>query len=455
VTAWKPTKWNHTQTVVTAQCSSCHSGAFPPISGKPSNHVPYQLVGPSATANCDACHKSGFATWVPGRFHLSFTVVNQCSTCHTGAFGSAVGKPATPIHNGPVNCEGCHNTTTWAGAKVDHSTFNASTNCASCHNGTTATGKSATHMPVGATNCYACHGVTLWKPTKWNHTQTVVTARCASCHNGAFPPADGKPANHVPYQLVGPSATANCDACHKAGFATWVPGRFHANFTVSTQCSSCHTGTYGGAVGKPANPVHVGVTVCESCHKSTSSWQNVQYTHAPGNQVGSGTCDTCHNGSTATGKTAGHIPVQVATVKCDGCHRSQVAFSQGTTTNHSLLGAQPCKTCHTPAYVSQGPDAKPANHIPEAQLLNGASMDCKACHASTASWATERMNHNSSMGSGAGWCKACHVSGTNYLGNMEHKALNHEAGKTTPIDCSQSGCHRPLGNQGRTYSSWD
>ena len=99
--------------------------------------------------------------------------------------------------------------------------------------------------------------------------------------------------------------------------------------------------------------------------------------------------------------------------------------------------------------------AKPSNHIPEAtQLLNGASMDCKACHTNTTSWTAFKMNHNSSMGNGVGWCKGCHASGTNYLGPMEKKSLTHE--KSTGVtDCSQSGCHRPLGTKGSTYTNWD
>ncbi len=42
-----------------------------------------------------------------------------------------------------------------------------------------------------------------------------------------------------------------------------------------------------------------------------------------------------------------------------------------------------CKLCHNGSYTSQGTQgalAKPANHIPEVQLLNGAAMDCNACH---------------------------------------------------------------------------
>ena len=125
------------------------------------------------------------------------------------------------------------------------------------------------------------------------------------------------------------------------------------------------------------------------------------------------------------------------------------------TTNHSLLGGQPCKSCHVAAYVGQGLQAKPTSHVPEAQLLNGAAMDCNACHPATTSWSSMRMNHNGSQGGGAGWCKSCHASGTNYLGDMERKPLTHEARSRTPLDCSESGCHRPLGTKGKTYVEWD
>jgi hypothetical protein len=455
VTAWKPSKWNHTQVVVTAQCASCHTGSYPPADGKPANHIPYALVPPAASANCDGCHKSGYASWNPGRFHPYYSVGTSCSTCHTGSYLGARGKPPTPIHNGVTACEQCHNTTSWSNANVDHGGFNQNTPCASCHNGVSAPGKPATHIPAGTTSCYSCHGVTAWKPSKWNHTQVVVTAQCASCHTGSYPPADGKPGNHVPYQLVTVSATANCDACHKSGYGSWNPGRFHAYFTTSTQCATCHAGAFLGARGKPADAIHTGVTTCESCHKSTSNWASVQYQHAAGNQVGSGTCDGCHNGNLATGKPAGHIPVQLPTVKCDGCHRSQASWATAVTTNHSLLGAQPCKSCHLATYVGQGLQAKPTSHIPEAQLLNGAAMDCKACHPTTTSWSSMRMNHNGSQGAGAGWCKSCHSSGTNYLGDMERKSLTHEARSRTPLDCSESGCHRPLGTKGKTYVEWD
>lgn len=452
--SWRPTTWNHTQVIVTAQCSSCHSGAYPPADGRPATHVPYTLVAAAAAANCDSCHRSGFGSWAGARFHANVSVSAQCASCHTGNYLGAVGKPATAIHSGVSTCESCHNTAAWSGARVDHASFNASTNCASCHNGSTASAKPASHMPTGSAGCAVCHNSNAWKPSKWNHTQTTVTNQCGSCHTGSYPPADGRPANHVPYALVAVAASANCDSCHKAGYASWAGARFHANYSVSAQCASCHTGNYLNAVGKPATTVHNGVTQCENCHKSTTSWA-AKFGHSATNAVGTGTCDTCHNGASATGKPANHLPIQVSTARCDSCHRSQAAWTTAVSMNHSAVSGQACKTCHNSSYSGKGADIKPANHIPEAQLLNGAAMDCAACHTSTSSWGSQRMNHNASMGGGAGWCKACHASGTQYLGDMDRKALNHEAKGRSPTDCSESGCHRPLGNKGSTYVKWE
>jgi Cytochrome c7 and related cytochrome c/Cytochrome c554 and c-prime len=457
---WRPAAWNHTQRAVTGQCASCHTGGYPPADGRPANHVPYASIGVMAAANCDACHKGSFSTWANGRVHANFSVSASCASCHSGAFLNAVGKPSNATHASVTgNCESCHkSTTTWAGAKTDHSTFTAATNCVTCHNGTTATGKPTTHLPTTA-NCLACHNVSpaLWTPTKWNHTQVAVTAQCATCHSGGYPPADGRPANHIPYQTVALTAAANCDSCHKGSFTTWANGRLHSNYAISTGCVSCHTGAYLNAVGKPNTATHTGVTGnCESCHKSTSSWLTVSFAHSPANAVGTGTCDTCHNGTTAKGKSATHIPIPAGPAKCDSCHRSQASFTTAVTMNHSVVTAGTCKSCHNGSYVSQGTQgalAKPGNHIPEVQLLNGAAMDCKACHTGTTVWTSVTMNHNSSQGNGAGWCKGCHTSGQAFLGNMEKKSLTHER-STGVTDCSQSGCHRPLGTRGTPYRSW-
>jgi hypothetical protein len=431
--------------------------------------VPYQTVPVTAAANCDSCHRGSTTTWANGKVHTYHSITTGCASCHTltpgGTYLNAVGKPATTTHATVTgNCESCHKSTaTWAGARVDHSTFTAATNCTTCHNGSSATPKPATHIPTTA-NCFACHNVSPagWTPTKWNHTQVTVSNACASCHTGGYPPADGRPTNHVPYQTVPVTAAANCDSCHRGSTTTWANGKVHTYHSITTGCVSCHTltpgGTYLNAVGKPATATHTGVTGnCESCHRSTTNWASATFAHSPANAVGTGTCDTCHNGSTAKGKPATHIPITSASAKCDSCHKSQASFATSTTMNHTVVATQSCKGCHNGAYVSQGNTgalAKPTNHIPEIQLLNGAAMDCNACHTGTTSWGSVTMNHNNSQGNGAGWCKACHQSGTSYLGGMEKKSLTHER-STGVTDCSQSGCHRPLGNKGTAYRNWD
>ncbi len=496
VTAWKPTKFNHTQVPVTAQCASCHTGSYPPADGKPAAHTPYQLVATMAAANCDTCHKAGYSSWTPAKVHGNTTVTTQCATCHASA------KPNTTIHVGQTVCENCHrSTSTWLGAKVDHATFTAATVCSSCHNGSSASGKNATHVPVGATNCISCHNVTTWKPTKFNHTQVPVTAQCASCHTGSYPPADGKPAAHTPYQLVATMAAANCDTCHKAGYSSWTPARVHGNTTVTTQCATCH------ASAKPNTTIHIGQTLCENCHRSTSTWLGAKVDHATFTPAT--VCSSCHNGSSASGLNATHVPVgatncischnvtawkptkfnhtqvpvtaqcaschtgsyppadgkpaahvpyqlvaTAATANCDTCHKGSFTTWANARVHANVSVTGQCKTCHNGSYTSQGAVAKPANHIPEAQLLNGAAMECNACHTSTTGW-TQRMNHNNSLGGGAGWCKACHASGTNFMGSMEKKSLTHRTKTPPAIDCSESGCHRPLGNKGATFSKWD
>ncbi len=459
VTGWRPSTWSHspTQAPVIGVCSTCHSGLYPPADGRIVAHVPYAALGALAP-NCDTCHKGGYSTWNPGMVHVNIpSIVANCASCHTGQYLAAKGKSPTHVAT-TAACETCHKSTaTFVGAKIDHSTFGTATNCATCHvGGSGATGKAATHIPVGTTNCFSCHGTVTWLPSKWNHTQLAVAGQCATCHTGAFPPADGRSTLHTPFQLVTALGAAKCDTCH-SGFALWTGIKLHSKVALSAQCVTCHTAPYPLGQRKPSTPIHATVTGnCESCHRSTANWLAATSAHNASNGVGTGSCDTCHAPpGTAKTKLATHIPVPAGTAKCDSCHRSQASFASAVTMNHAVVATATCKSCHSGGYVTQGVIgalAKPTNHIPELQLLNGAAMDCKACHTGTTAWTTLRMNHNASLGNGSGWCKACHTSGQTFLGSMQRKSLNHERAGST--DCSQSGCHRPLGNRGSAYGSW-
>ena len=103
--------------------------------------------------------------------------------------------------------------------------------------------------------------------------------------------------------------------------------------------------------------------------------------------------------------------------------------------------------CHGGAYPNIA--VKPTNHIPTTAPAGAAGNECSLCHSSTTSFATERMNHGT-MQTG---CRTCHLSTATYLGSMDKKASSHEGMGTR--DCSSSGCHRPLGTRGSTYTRWD
>jgi hypothetical protein len=405
----------------------------------------FPLTERHAQARCESCHHNGIFQGTP----------RDCASCHRAGMRLARGNVVLPARHVPLSssqqgCDSCHSTRTFAGARFSHSGV-APGSCTSCHNGMFATGKPAAHIPTSGP-CESCHRSTsTWLAVSGGHSaaNAVGTGSCDGCHNGVN--ARGKHPTHIAV----PAGIAKCDSCHRSQASFTVAVRMDHAAVATTACASCHNGT--SATGKP--PTHVATTAaCDGCHRSTTTWAAVTGAHTAANAVGTGTCDSCHNGTSAKGKHAGHVPVTTALAKCDGCHRSQTSFTTAVTMNHTAVVATDCKACHNGQFLQEGVTgalAKPANHIPEAQLLGGALLDCKACHSSTTSWLTARTNHNGSQGNGAGWCKACHDSTVRYAGSMQHKALLHKAKAGLVItDCSQSGCHRPLGTRGTAYGKW-
>ena len=96
-----------------------------------------------------------------------------------------------------------------------------------------------------------------------------------------------------PAHIASPNA---CDDCHVT--SNWTNVRFdHSSVTGS--CASCHNGST--ATGKP--PTHIpSNNICEDCHV-TSTWTNVRFDHS----ATTAQCSTCHNNTTATGKPPTHI----------------------------------------------------------------------------------------------------------------------------------------------------
>ena len=415
-----------------------------PAAGADFDHLRtgFALNDAHAQARCENCHQNGIFQGTP----------RDCASCHRSGMRLARGNAVMPVRHVPTQqaCDACHNTRSFSGARFNHGAV-APGSCQSCHNGAISPGKPAAHLPSTA-SCESCHRSTsTWLAVSGGHSaaNAVGTGTCDSCHNGVG--ARGKHAAHIPVA----GGLAKCDSCHRSQASFSIAVRMDHGVVATAACAGCHNGA--AAAGKP--PTHVAtVASCESCHRSTTVWTSVTGAHTAATAVGTGTCDNCHNGVGAKGKHAGHVPVSAGAAKCDGCHRSQTSFSAAVTMNHSVVATSDCKACHSGQYLSEGKTgalAKPANHIPEAQLLGGSLMDCKSCHSSTVTWSSQRINHNNSQGNGAGWCKACHDSAVRWGGSMERKALRHEARSNAVVtDCSQSGCHRPLGSRGSPYKNW-
>jgi len=334
---------------VTGTCASCHDGNI--ASGKGTTHI-------ASSDNCDSCHAVGPTPWSPvapaSVDHNEVT--GTCASCHDGTIAS--GKSTSHITTS-INCDACHapGPTPWAPvapASVDHNEVTGT--CSSCHNGTIASGKSATHITT-SDNCDACHqpGPTPWQPVapaSVDHNE--VTGSCASCHNGTI--ASGKSTSHI-------NSTDNCAACHQPGPTPWLPvapASVDHNEVIGT-CSSCHDNTT--ATGKPANHL-ITTDECDSCH-SVNAWLPAAVDHSGF----SNNCIDCHNGTTASGKSATHIN---STDNCDSCHAvfpATWAPVQPASVDHSqVIGT--CISCHDGTTAS----GKSNTHITS-------SDNCDACHA--------------------------------------------------------------------------
>ncbi len=429
--AWLPAGMDHTG--IATNCASCHDGAQ--AMGKTSNHIP------TTTTPCETCHTStvtpgGFATW---RMNHTSVATTSCATCHTGTYPNGRGKPLPSHATGSKAtgaCSLCHKSTSaWLPAGMDHTGI--STGCASCHDGVQATGKTANHIPTGTIACEICHTSTVvpggFATWRMNHTSVAATS-CATCHSGSYPNGRGKPASHS----SGVKATGACSACHKSttawlpagmdhtgittgcaschdgvqatgktanhiptgtiaceichtstvvpgGFATW---RMNHTSVAATSCATCHSGSYPNGRGKPAShssgPKATGA--CNTCHikGGTSSWLPAGFDHST---VTRGTCATCHNGSSATGKTASHTGSK-ATLSCDNCH-STTAWLPASF-SHSGVAPGTCATCHAAQ--------RPASHA-----SRGYTGSCDQCHPIASSWV---FNHAAQQGKHT--CNSCH-----------------------------------------------
>lgn len=129
------------------------------------------------------------------------------------------------------------------------------------------------------------------------------------------------------------------------------------------------------------------------------------------------TCNGCHNGVIARGKTANHIPTTAA---CDACHSVTVTFSENAVMNHSAT-TLPCATCHNDTLAT----GKNTGHLTT-------TLDCGKCHTTT-TFATGKVSHD-------GYINDCARSGCHNGTDASGKAGKHNQGLGTTNECQL--CHK-------------
>lgn len=249
--------------------------------------------------------------------------------------------------------------------------------------------------------------------------------QCEVCHTqGSRIASTFKPSNH-------PRTAMPCSQCHTSQ-TTWTGARFDHVGVTPGSCITCHNGVT--ATGKPSGGGHPTTTAaCDSCHRTTA-WLPASWDHTG---VVAGTCGTlCHNGTAAMGMNAGHIPIGSipAGTSCDACHSYTAAsFSYTTFTRYTHnvahgVQANQCTTCHNGAYTSANASGKNAKHLPTA-------IDCDICHDAP-QFKPAQFTHDVTHGVVAGQCQTCHIGG--YSGVPTKPSDHPNTGNTSCDQCHTS-----------------
>jgi hypothetical protein len=367
-----------THAFVATTCNTCHGtatvsfyigAASPTLQLRPADHT----SGTMLTGDCSGCHTT--ANWNSNALptgHMPNPGNQTCVVCHTASPANYTTLAANAVmHTGITSsqCAQCHGGTTaltWynnftpkdAVLAPAHIAFLAGTSCGSCHTSTTyAVGgfgpmnmTQATHAFV-STTCASCHGtatVSVYmgaaspglqlRPAD-HTTGAMLTGDCSGCHTTANwnSTSGALPAGHMPNP-----GNQGCNVCHIAAPTTYVTLAANAvlHTGISTGCITCHGAPNAAApvfylnfTPKDAllTPVHIptSTTACESCHTATvftafSGTTMSAAKHTAMLAATGGTCDQCHDLSTLSFYGVTNLTTRPNNhhvgKDCNGCH---------------------------------------------------------------------------------------------------------------------------------------
>ena len=169
--------------------------------------------------------------------------------------------------------------------------------------------------------------------------------------------------------------------------------KFHGG--LSSDCSVCHTPAYTTIQTKPST--HIATSnMCQSCH-SPLGFAVASYVD---HKEVFGKCSDCHDGVTATGKSAAHI---VTTQECSDCHTTESFLTLINGKFNHANTTEPCSACHNGrTAIGTDSDPNPTGHP-------SISTECNSCHT-TDTFKTPFLNHSDSSVVVPGTCGSggCH-----------------------------------------------
>lgn len=339
---------NHAASNFPKDCGGCHTTSqFP---GAASHQAArFQLSGAHASLQCSRCHSGG-----------QFTGLDPaCASCHLARY-NATTNPNHAAAGLPRDCALCHNTTTFAGARIDHLKFtlagaHASLPCSSCHAGGQYAGLRA--------DCASCHLARYNATTSPNHVAAGYPTTCSVCHSTTS--FKGAVFAHARFTLTGAHQRAQCSACHAGGRYAGTP----------SACAACHLSRYNATV----NPSHAAAgfpTDCSLCH-STTQFTGARFLHARFSLTGAHAtldCSRCHVSQRYAGTPS----------DCASCHLAR--YNATASPNHAAAGfPRDCALCHTTTQF-RGAVFTHSRFPIYSGAHAGKWPECSACHVNPANF---------------------------------------------------------------------
>ncbi|WP_430932232.1 hypothetical protein [Saccharicrinis sp. 156] len=235
-------------TYASTSCFACHPTGDAE-SGFDHNATAFPLTGSHTSADCNACHTSGFAS-----------TSTLCSSCHLTEYYATLNPNHASIGLSN-NCDDCHETGPgWDPASFpNHNEYHA---------------LNGAHAVVSA-DCYLCH------QGDYNNTPNS----CFGCHSADYNSTNDP--NHVTAQF-----STDCETCHSE--SAWTPSTFDHDNQYFPIYSGAHREKWNNCTECHTEPSSYAMFSCTVCHEHNQTEMNTKHNEVAGYIYDSVNCFNCH-----------------------------------------------------------------------------------------------------------------------------------------------------------------